>query len=93
MFSIYVGLRTMADQNQDKIFENFKYNFLSFESVLSSDNTDFDKTFFKDKLQQIDSPYFSVENFITISKKSNKDNFSILHLKRRSLNPINNWQF
>ena len=53
---------------------------------MSSDNTDPDKNFFNDKLQQIDSPYFSVDNFIAISKQLNKDNFSILHLNIRSLN-------
>ena len=67
-------------------FENFESNFFSFESVLSSDKTDPDKNFFNDKLQQIDSPYFSVENFIAISEQLNKDNFSILHLNIRSLN-------
>ena len=58
----------------------------SFESVLSSDKTDPDKNFFNDKLQQIDSPYFSVENFIAISEQLNKENFSILHLNIRSFN-------
>ena len=83
--SINIDLTTMAIQNQDKTFENFESNFSSFESVLSSDNTDPDKNFFNDKLQQIDSPYFSVENFIAISEQLNKDNFSILHLNIRSL--------
>ena len=68
-----------------EIFDS-KKNFFSFESVLSSDKTDPDKNFFNDKLQQIDSPYFSVENFIAISEQLNKDNFSILHLNIRSLN-------
>ena len=76
----------MAVQNQDEKFENFESNFFSFESVLSSDNTDPDKNFFNNKLQQIDSPYFSVDNFIAISEQLNKDNFSILHLNIRSLN-------
>ena len=73
-------------QNQDKKFENFESNFFFFESVLSSDNTDPDKNFFNNKLQQIDSPYFSVDNFIAISEQLNKDHFSILHLSIRSLN-------
>ena len=51
---------------------------------MSSDKTDPDKNFFNGKLQQIDSPYFSVEYFI--SEQLNKDNFSILHLNIRSLN-------
>ena len=76
----------MAVQNQDKTFENFESNFFSFESVLSSDKTDPDKNFSNSKLQQIDSPYFSVENFIAISEQLNKDNFSVQHLNIRSLN-------
>ena len=56
----------MAVQNQEEKFENFESNFFSFESVLSSDNTDPDKNFFNDQHQQIDSPYFSVDNFIAI---------------------------
>ena len=42
---------------------------------MSSDNTDPDKNFFNDKLQQTDSPYFSVDNFI--------DNFSV-HQTRKN---------
>ena len=76
----------MAVQNQDRKFENFESTFFSFESVLTSDKTDPDKNFLKDKLQQIDSPYFSVVNFIAISEQLNKDNFSTLHLNIRNLN-------
>ena len=73
----------MAVQNQDETFENFESNFFSFEAVLSSDKAGPNKNFFSDKLQQIDAPYFSVENFIAISEQLNKDN---LHLNIRSLN-------
>ena len=59
----------MAVQIQDETLENFESNFISFESVLSTDNTDLDKNFFNEKLQQIVSPYFSVENFVTISEQ------------------------
>ena len=75
----------MTVQNQDQIFEIFESNFFSFESVLSSDNTDLDKNFFNNKLQQIDSPYFSIENFIAISKQVNKDDLSILHVNIKNL--------
>ena len=75
----------MTVQNQDETFENFESNLFSFESVLSSGNTDSDKNFFNNKLQQIDSPYFSIENFIAISKQVNKDDLSILHLNIKSL--------
>ena len=79
----------MTVQNQDETFKSFESNFFSFESVLSSAKTDPDKNFSNDKLQQTDSPYFSVENFIAISEQLNKDNFSILHLNIRSLNASN----
>ena len=59
----------MAVQIQDETLENFESNFISFDSVLSTDNTDLDKNFFNEKLQQIVSPYFSVENFVTISEQ------------------------
>ena len=42
IFSIYVGARIMAVQNQDETFENLQPNFSTFELVLSSDNTDLD---------------------------------------------------
>ena len=76
----------MAVQNQDETFENFESSFFSFESLLCSDKTDPDQNVFNDKLQQIDSPYFSVENLIAISEQLNKDNFSILHLNIKSFN-------
>ena len=78
----------MTIQNQGGTFENFESNFFSFQSVLSSDNTHPDKNFINNKLQQIDSRYFSVENFIIICEQLNKDDFSVLHLNIRSLNPF-----
>ena len=76
----------MTVQNQDKTFENFESNFFSFESVLSSGKSDPDKNVFNDKLQQINSPYFSLENVIAISEQLNEENFSITTLNVRSLN-------
>ena len=69
----------MALQNQDEAFENVESNF----SLL---NQYCPVTILILKLQQIDSPFFSVENFIAIFEQLNKDNFSILHLNMRSLN-------
>ena len=43
----------MAVQNQDETFENFESNFFSFESVLSSDKTDPDKTFLMTNLSKL----------------------------------------
>ena len=76
----------MAVQNHNKTFEIVESIFFSLKSVLYSDITDPDKNLFNDKLQQNGSPYFSLENFITISEQLNKDNFSILDLNIRSLN-------
>ena len=59
----------MAVQIQDEKMDTFEYNFTSFDSVLPTDNTDLNKNFFNEKLQQIVSPYFSVENFVTISEQ------------------------
>ena len=53
---------------------------------MSSDKTDPDKNVFNDKLQQIDSPYFSLEHVIGISEQLNEENFSIPTLNIRSLN-------
>ena len=76
----------MEVYRNDVGFDNFESKFFSFESILESDYNDPDINFFNDKLQEIDSPYFSVENFKTVSDQLNGDKFSILHLNIRSLN-------
>ena len=76
----------MASNITNENYENFENKLFSFQSILSSDNNDPDKKFFNDKLQEIDSPYFSLEHFAAISEKLNRNNFSMLHLNIRSLN-------
>ena len=76
----------MEVYRNDVGFDNFESKFFSFESILQSDYNDPDIIFFNDKLQEIDSPYFSVENFKKVSDQLNGDKFSILHLKIRSFN-------
>ena len=76
----------MASNITDENYENFETKLFSFQSLLSSDNNDPDKIFFNDKLQEIDSPYFSLKNFAAISEKLNRNNFSMLHLNIRSPN-------
>ena len=80
----------MIFQNKNETFDNFESKFFSFESALSSDNTNLVKNLSypanPDQLQQIDSPYFQVENFITMSKQLNEDNFYNVHQNIRSLN-------
>ena len=49
MFSIYVGLTTMAGQNQEETLENCESIFFFFESEFSIDNTDPDKNVFNGK--------------------------------------------
>ena len=55
--------------------DNFESKFFSFESILEGDYNDPDIIFFNDKLQEIVSPYFSVENFKTVSDQLNGDKF------------------
>ena len=76
----------MEVYRNDVGLDNFGSKFFSFESILESDYNDPDINFFNNKLQEIDSPYFSVENFETVSDQLNGDKFSILHLNIRSLN-------
>ena len=76
----------MEVYRNDVGFDNFESKFFSFESILKSDYNDPSINFFNDKLQEIDSPYFSVENFKTVSDQLNGDKFPILHLNIRSLN-------
>ena len=44
-----------------------------------------DKNYFNDKLQEIDSPYFSLENFKIFSRQLKENVCSICHLNIRSL--------
>ena len=52
----------MIFQNKNETFDNFESKFFSFESALSSDNTNLVKNLSypanPDQLQQIDSSYF-----------------------------------
>ena len=53
----------MEGTNSSTDFKDKKTTFFSTESVASGDMNDPDKNYFNDKLQEIDSPYFSYENF------------------------------
>ena len=65
----------MEVYRNDVGLDNFESKFFSFESILESDYNDPDINFFNDKLQEIVSPYFSVENFKTVSDQLNGDKF------------------
>ena len=65
-------------------FENIKASLFSVDSVADAEN-DPDKNFFNDNLQETDSPYFSIDQFIEVSEKLNEEMFSVFHLNIRSL--------
>ena len=53
--------------------------FFSTKSVAPCDMNDPDKDYFNDKLQEIDSPYFSFENFKIFSRQLKEKAFSNCH--------------
>ena len=55
--------------NSKADFEDKKNTFFSTESVAPCDMNDPDNNYFNDKLQEIDSPYFSFENFKIFSRQ------------------------
>ena len=75
----------MEGSNSKADFEDKKTTFFSNESVASCDMNDPDKNYFNDKLQEIDSPCFSFENFKVFSRQLKEKAFSICHLNIRSL--------
>ena len=64
-----------------KSFENDKFNLLEVETILTNDNFDPDRNFFKEK---INSTYYTYEEFVSFSSNLS-ENFSIIHLNIRSL--------
>ena len=58
----------MKGSNSKADFEDKRTTFFSTESVEPCDMNDLDKNYFNDKLQEIDSPYFSFENFKIFSR-------------------------
>ena len=65
--------------------EDKKTTFSSTESIVLCDMHKSDKNYFNDKLQEIDSPYFSFENFKIFSRELKEKAFSFCHLHIRSL--------
>ena len=55
--------------NSKADFEDKKITFFLTESVAPCDMNDPDNNYFNDKLQEIDSPYFSFENFKIFSRQ------------------------
>ena len=71
--------------NSKADFEDTKTTFSSTESVVLCDMNKSDKNYFNDKRQEIDSPYFSFENFKMFSRELKEKAFSFCHLHIRSL--------
>ena len=59
----------MEGSNNQTDFQDKETTFFSFESVAPCDMNNPDKNYFSDKLREIDSPYFSFENFKIFSRK------------------------
>ena len=67
-------------------FEKQILNPFDFQKVLIDESNDVDINFLNDKPEAVDSPYFSIDEFISSSQKFPKSLFSILHINIRSSN-------
>ena len=66
-------------------FEKQLFNPFDFQKVLIDEGDDRDIKFFNDKSETVDSPYFSIDEFNSLSEKLLQNSFSILHINIRSL--------
>ena len=71
--------------NNHSHFENIKANLFPINSI-SDEAYDPDKNFFSDKLDEIDSKYYTEHQLIQFSSTLDTKTFSIFHLNIRSLN-------
>ena len=67
-----------------KSFENDKLNLFEVETILTNDNFDPDSNFFNEKINSVESTYYTHEQFLSFSSNLS-ENFSITHLNIRSL--------
>ena len=67
-----------------KSFENDKFNLFEVETILTNDNFDPDSNFFNEKINSVESTYYTHEEFVSFSSNLS-ENFSIIHLNIRSL--------
>ena len=74
-----------SQETQCGNFENLKAN-LFWSDLYTDEASDPDLNFYNEKLQELDSEYFSVEEISNFSAKLDKGTFSIFHLNIRSLN-------
>ena len=80
-----VDLPLDSQEIQCSNFENTKAN-LFLPDVYTDEASDPDLNFYNEKLQELNSEYYSVEEISKFSEKLEKDTFSIFHLNIRSLN-------
>ena len=52
-----------------KTFENDKFNVFEVETILTSDNFDPDSNFFNDKIDSVESTYYTYEKFVFFFKQ------------------------
>ena len=62
-----------------KSFENDKFNLFEVETILTNDNFDPDSNFFNEKINSVESTYYTHEEFVSFSSNLS-ENFSIIHL-------------
>ena len=67
-----------------KTFENDKFNLFEVETILTNDNFDPDSNFFNEKINSVESTYYTHEEFVSFSSNLS-ENFSIIHLNISSL--------
>ena len=67
-----------------KTFENDKCNLFEVETILTNDNFDPGSIFFNEKMNLVESTYYTHKEFVLFSSNSS-ENFSIIHLNISSL--------
>ena len=80
---LYDPLSLSSDTHSQSV-ENVKANLFSDYAI--NNDADPDTNFFNDKLDDIESPYYSQDELIQLSKHFDAQTFSIFHLNIRSLN-------
>ena len=67
-----------------KTFENDKYNLFQVERIFINENFDLDSNFFNEKINSVESTYYTHEEFVSFYSNLS-ENFSIIYLNIRSL--------
>ena len=67
-----------------KSCENDKFNQFEVETILANDSFDSDSNFINEKINPVESTYYTHEEFVSFSSNFS-ENFSVIHLNIRSL--------